>query len=214
MGILQDYKIVVKDGDASQIFESLLGSSTFLDLSYESPSDYVKQYWNLYKKHLLKDDGKKNRNNTNGKIFEYILATLLVREGLVPYFLSAKIAFVPNVVYDITLFSGEIGPISLSAKTSLRERYKQADLESIALKYVHRKARAYLINNKKSESENVREKIKKGHVIGLDDIIFAQSSDFDKLIESLKKFKFCHPGAIEIINSTQMVTGEKASNAC
>jgi hypothetical protein len=207
VGILNDYNIVIGQGVVAQHFESLLGDKTFLDLNYSSPSDYVRQYWKIYQEHQFKVEKNSNNNNSNGKIFECILATLLVREGLVPYFLNAKIAFVPNVVYDITLFSKEIGPISLSAKTSLRERYKQADLESIALKYVHRRAKAYLINNNQGETESVRNKIKSGDVIGLDDVIFAQSNEFNELIQSLKKFNFCHPGSIEIIQSNQMVTG-------
>lgn len=210
MGILNEYNIVLGQGIVAQTFEKLLGTKTFLDVQYQTPSDYVRQYWGAYQLYLQNNTAMgDNNNNQNGKIFECILATLLVRENLTPYFLSAKIAFVPNVVYDITLFSREVGPISLSAKTSLRERYKQADLESIALKYVHRRAQAYLINNHQSESESVRRKIKSGDVIGLDDVVFAQSSELDALIAHLKTFELCHPGTIEIINSNQMVTGQK-----
>jgi hypothetical protein len=214
MGVLNDYNIVIGSGVVSQTFEQLLEGKTFLDVEYKTPSDYVTQYWNAYQSYLQSNAAAgANNNNQNGKIFECILATLLVRENLVPYFLSAKIAFVPNVVYDITLFSREIGPISLSAKTSLRERYKQADLESIALKYVHRRAQAYLINNHAVESESVRRKIKSGDVIGLDDVVFAQSADFDELIAHLKSFELCHPGTVEIVTSNQMVTGKtKVSN--
>jgi hypothetical protein len=207
MGILNDYKIVLGQGVVAQTFESLLGDMSFLDVPYNKPSEYVTYYWNAYQKHKSQLNKAANSNNVNGKIFECILATLFVRENIVPYFLSAKIAFVPNVVYDITLYSKEIGPISLSAKTSLRERYKQADLESIALKYVHRRAKAYLINNDINESKSVRNKIKSGDVIGLDDVIFAQSDDFDQLIQNLKQYELCHPGSIDIIQSNQMVTG-------
>ena len=92
-------------------------------------------------------------------IFEYILATLFVREGILPLYLSAKVAFVPNVIYDLMLFTSERGPICLSAKTSLRERYKQADLESIALKYVHRKALSFLLTLEENEAKSVKKKL-------------------------------------------------------
>lgn len=206
MGMLSDYGVVVGDGKVAKIFECLLGEHTFMTLAYDKPSDYVAQYWSAYQRYA----GEEKSNNANGKIFEYILSTLLIRENLVPYFVSAKIAFVPNVVYDITLFTPEIGPISLSAKTSLRERYKQADLESIALKYVHRRAQAYLITNDLPESKAVKMKIKSGDVIGLDDVIYAQSADFDNLITHLKQFTYCHPGSVEIIQSSQMITGKDA----
>ena len=43
-----------------------------------------------------------------------------------------------------------------------RERYKQADLEAIALKYVHRKALSYLVTLEANEAKSVKAKIKSG----------------------------------------------------
>ena len=71
-------------------------------------------------------------------------------------------------------------------KTSLRERYKQADLESIALKYVHRKALSYLITLDEKEANGVKNKIVSGDVIGLDNVIVATNPEFDELILELK----------------------------
>lgn len=201
MGLLKDCNIVVDGGKASDLFESLLGEINFFEVEYSNPKEYVQTYWTAYQK-----SGKQS-NNTNGKIFEYILCTLLIRENLVPYFVSAKIAFVPNVIYDITLFTNETGPISLSAKTSLRERYKQADLEAIALKYVHRKAKSYLLTNNRAEAELRKKNIKSGDIIGLDDVIYSLSDEMNELITYLKRFTYCHPGSVEVITASQMVTG-------
>jgi hypothetical protein len=49
-------------------------------------------------------------------------------------------------------------PICISAKTSLRERYKQADFEAIALKYVHRKALSFLVTLEENEAKSVKAK--------------------------------------------------------
>ncbi len=55
---------------------------------------------------------------------------------------------------DIVLFKEEKrSPIGISIKTSLRERYKQADLKAVALKYVHRNAENCLISLQSSEVE-------------------------------------------------------------
>jgi hypothetical protein len=174
-----------------------------MEVKYNSPSDYVKIYWDAYTQ--VPD----MNSNLNGKIFEYILATLCVREGILPLYLSAKVAFVPNVIYDLMFYSAERGPICLSVKTSLRERYKQADLESIALKYVHRKALSYLITLEKNEAKGVKAKIKTGDVIGLDDVIVATEPEFDVLITELKSYKFEKPPTVEVISSNQIVTLEK-----
>jgi hypothetical protein len=192
---------IAKDNKAEIVFDSLFYD--FRAVNYNNPSDYIIAYWNAYKNH------KESNNNLNGKIFEYILATLFVREGLLPLYLSAKVAFVPNVIYDLMFYTAERGPICISAKTSLRERYKQADLEAIALKYVHRKAFSYLVTLEENEAKSVKAKIKNGDVIGLDNVIVATSQDFNDLIQDLKIYQFSEPPIVKVIESNQVITVNK-----
>jgi len=202
MGKLNQIGITVgTDTKAEAIFDTLFPN--FFEIQYTKPSEYISIYWNAYSTHPDKN------SNLNGKIFEYILATLFVRENILPLYLSAKVAFVPNVIYDLMLFTSERGPICLSAKTSLRERYKQADLESIALKYVHRKALSFLLTLEENEAKSVKAKIKSGDVIGLDNVIVATSEEFNELIIDLKKYKFSEPPTVKVIESNQIVTEEK-----
>lgn len=186
---------------AEAVFDSLFPS--FLDVKYKTPADYVSIYWRAFQNH------QEGNNNLNGKIFEYILATLFVRENILPLYMGAKVAFVPNVIYDLMFYTTERGPICLSAKTSLRERYKQADLEAIALKYVHRKALSYLITLEENEAKSVKSKIKSGDVIGLDNVIVATSNEFNDLILDLKKFQLSEPPTVKVIESNQIITSEK-----
>jgi hypothetical protein len=204
MGKLNDLSITIgRDNKAELVFDSLLPN--FLEVEYNKPNEYIQKYWNAF---LLQPE----RSNTlNGKVFEYLLATLCVREGILPIYMSAKVAFVPNVIYDLMFYSIERGPICWSVKTSLRERYKQADLEAIALKYVHRKALSYLITLQEDEARSVKAKIKSGHVIGIDDVIVATSEDFNKLIFELKEFKFSEPPTVKVIESNQIITQEKVN---
>ena len=65
---------VGKDNKAEIVFDSLFPS--FLTVKYKKPSDYISTYWEAFKKH------PEGNNNLNGKIFEYILATLFVRENI------------------------------------------------------------------------------------------------------------------------------------
>ncbi|MCB9042948.1 MAG: hypothetical protein R2798_01365 [Chitinophagales bacterium] len=202
MGKLNELSITIgKQNKAELIFDSLFPN--FLEVNYGKPSEYIQKYWNAYTNH------PEGNNNLNGKIFEYILATLCVREGILPIYMSAKVAFVPNVIYDLMFYTSERGPICWSVKTSLRERYKQADLESIALKYVHRKALAYLITLEENEARSVKAKIKSGDVIGLDNVIIATSDEFNKLISELKEFEFSEPPTVKVIESNQIITKEK-----
>ena len=184
-----------------EIFENLFPD--IFAVQYNKPSEYVQSCWEAYIA-----SGNSN-NNLNGKMFELILATLCIRENIIPIYMQAKVAFVPNVDYDLMFYSAERGPICWSAKTSLRERYKQADLESIALKYVHRRALSYLITLNETEAINVKKKIKSGDVIGLDDVTVATNKAFDALVEDLKKFKFERPPTVKVIESSCIVTQYK-----
>lgn len=109
-------------------------------------------------------------------------------------------------------YTTERGPICISAKTSLRERYKQADLEAIALKYVHRKALSYLVTLEGNEARSVKAKIKSGDVIGLDNVVVATSFEFNDLIKELKSFQFSEPPTVKAIESSQIITAGKVKN--
>ncbi|MEQ8421413.1 MAG: hypothetical protein RIB64_15495 [Arenibacter algicola] len=203
--MLKELGIVIgQDTKAGNIFEGLYPN--FMEIPYDKPSEYVSHLWNIY-------EAQPNRNsNLNGKLFEYILASLCIREGILPLYMSAKVAFVPNVIYDLMFYTAERGPICWSVKTSLRERYKQADLESIALKYVHRKALSYLITLNEVEAAGVKIKIKSGDVIGLDNVVIATKPEFDILVAELKTFQFEEPPTVKVIESTQVVTIEKVQS--
>lgn len=201
MSLLQQLGIVKGDGKAAaQAFEAIMPN--FFEVSYERPSDYIKQFWQRY----TKEYGKSNRNQ-NGTVFEYLLATLLLREGLYPLYLSAQVTFVPNVVYDLLIYAKDKGPIVLSAKTTLRERYKQADLEAFALKNVHKNSLALLITLDEQEAERVSRKILQGEVLGLDKVVVATTPDMDELISELKHLTLIEAPQVET------VTGKCVSRA-
>ena len=173
-------------------------SADFTTINAHTPHDYVKNCWNNYTTGC--PNGKRSQS-LNGKIFETIVETCFYREGILPMFLQANVTFVPNVLFDVVLFNGEKNaPIGISLKTSLRERYKQADLEAVALKYVHRNAENYLISLQSDEIDTVKEKLKHGELLGLNHIIAADTGEFDELIVELKKMTFIQPEKVEVVS--------------
>lgn len=183
MGILYNKHLIKnRSSKTASIFEGLFDTVDFEHVQYSSPKDYVKQYWEKY---LSK--GRHN-NSVNGNIFELIIHTLLYRERLIPFYTQANVAFVPNVIFDTILYTPS-RPISLSLKTSLRERYKQADLEAIALQHVHRRAESYLLTLDSEEAESCKAKIRSGDIIGLSKIIDCNTSDIDNLINELHQLQ-------------------------
>jgi len=200
--ILKKINIVRASNKSSKIFENLFEDKTFLDIEYSKPSEYVTTYWNKFK--MIGPQ----TNAINGLIFEYIIATLFVRENILPFYLQAKVAFVPNADFDNLIYSKQFGPISFSMKTTLRERYKQADLEAVALKYVHRKAKCYLLTLDDEEHDSVNIKIKNGDIIGLDKAILCTSTELDDLINYIKSIELSLAGTVDVITCNQIIDNE------
>ena len=190
MGELVNLQIAKNESATTRLFESLIPGNTFLTVEYETPKEYIRKYWRALE--------QTNKTTLHGNIFEFIIYTLLYRENIKPFYTQAKVAFVPNVNFDALLYC-KSAPVSLSLKTSLRERYKQADLEAIALKYVHRKSKCYLLTMDTNEANVQKEKIVSGDIIGLDEIVDCNSEDIDNLIVELKRTRFCASNTIEIV---------------
>jgi len=201
MSLLSKVGIIARSNETADIFERLFPN--FFAISYSTPADYVQHNWDKYL------GSGYTSNARNGRIFEYLLATLFIREELYPLYLSAKVAFVPNVVYDMLFYSTRRGPICVSAKTSLRERYKQADLEAIALKYVHRRALCFLVTLNEAEAASVQEKIRRSEVIGIDEVVVATMPQINEFIVRLRQEEFIEAPSVQVIESGLKVTASK-----
>ncbi len=104
-----------------------------------------------------------------GTWMEYSLIVALKERKRTPLYWQVEFREFRNNFYDIVIFTKEHGPIVLSPKTSLRERYKQADLEGAALRGMFPKSRFYLLSldHDKKHVANVQRKIATGEVKGL-----------------------------------------------
>lgn len=190
MGLLATIGIAKNDTASTASFEQLLGTDTFLTVQYATPQEYVQKYWTALK--------AKNTPTLDGNVFEFIIYTLLYRENIKPFYTQAQVAFVPNVNFDTILYNKAM-PVSLSLKTSLRERYKQADLEAIALKYIYRKSKCYLLTMDTDEANRVKRKIMDGDVIGLDEVIDCNTEDINRLIDILRGIGFITSVQVEAV---------------
>ena len=124
--------------------------------------------------------------DVRGKFFELLIATCLIRNKILPFFWQAQLVFVPLANFDLVVYTEERGPIVLSLKTSIRERYKQAEFEAQAMKDVHRRAKNFLVTMEKDEALSLQSKIDTGVLAGIDEAIVANENSFDRLIEFLK----------------------------
>lgn len=173
--------IAKKETTSTLLFDSLITGETFMSVKYKSPQEYIYQYWQALQ--------KANQPNLHGNVFEYIIYSLLFRENIRPFYTQAKVAFVPNVNFDALLYNRS-APISLSLKTSLRNGYKMADLEAVALRYIYRRSKSYLLTMDTKEANVQKAKILSGDIMGLDAIIDCNTEDINQLIAELKKIQF------------------------
>lgn len=161
------------------------------------PSEFILKYWSIYK-----DSFKDNNKGLNGNVFESLVAITLIRENIMPFYMQANVAFIPNVKYDFIIYNNpEI--ISLSVKTSLRERYKQADLEAVALRYIHRNSESYLITLDKIEAKRIKNN--KSSCMGLNSLILADEEEFNILLQRIKKIKIEISPQVSIVTSNFII---------
>jgi len=167
-------------------------------VSYSKPSQYVDDIWTQVQKSRMS-------STMNGVAFELILACVLIKEDLHPFYMSAEVQFVPNARFDLMFYTHEIGPIVLSAKTSLRERYKQADLESLALRAVYRRSKTFLVTLDENEARGVQSKIHSGDVTSLDRCVVATKPEFDDLIDELHTYKMIQAPVVPIVDKGKLI---------
>ena len=152
-------------------------------IEYKSPHTFIKNAFLKYK------ETYPDNPSINGRIFELLICHALDRERVLPFYYQAFFERIPNVVFDIVFYHPN-SPVVLALKTSLRERYKQSDLEGITLKQVYRKARVYLITLSDKEIKSIKRKIEDGSITGIDSCFLANEKAFDILLKELKRETF------------------------
>lgn len=155
-----------------------------------TPSEFIDTYWKLY------SESNVSNNAMNGTIFENLIIIALGRAGIRNIYYQTELTYVPSAIFDVFLYHPE-GSYALSLKTTLRERWKQADLEALAIKQVHKNVKCFVITLSKDEVRARRNNDKS--YAGLDGFVLANSSEFDILVDELKQKEFQVAGRVPIV---------------
>lgn len=179
---LVDYGIMSESSSRSSLSAQLLLSiqPSLESIEIDQPSKYVEYIWNKAEK-----DERLTRD-VRGKFFELVIASCLIKSNILPFFWQAQLEFVPLANFDLVVYTEERGPIVLSLKTSIRERYKQAEFEAQAMKDVHRRAKNFLVTMEKDEALSLQTKIDSGVLSGIDGVVVANEKSLDELVKLLK----------------------------
>jgi hypothetical protein len=128
-----------------------------------------------------------------GQWLELALLVALKHKGFTPIYYQFELHNVPNATMDVAVFSEKHGPIVLSCKTSLRERYKQAQQEAVATRQAHPRSCSFIVtlDEDKRHIENIRKKIENKEVQAIEGLF--DETNLDKLFELLAKEKLVEP---------------------
>ncbi len=198
---LVDYGIMSESSSKTSLSAQLLLSiqPSLESVAIDQPSKYVEYIWSKAEK-----DQRLTRD-VRGKFFELVIASCLIKSKVLPFFWQAQLEFVPLASFDLVVYTEERGPIVLSLKTSIRERYKQAEFEAQAMKDVHRRAKNFLVTMGKDEAESLHERIISGVLSGIDGVIVANEKPFDELIEMLKSLTIVDAPIFSAIRNPQKI---------
>ena len=195
LGIISD----ASTSKAAHIFEAVVPMYTVEEFRnlFPKPSSFVQMMWDEF--------DTQSDSGIRGKLFEYLISSTLIFSGIQPFYREAQLPLVPNVKFDLIMYEEGRGPIALSVKTSLRERYKQADLEAMALRTVFRHSKTYLITMNAAESVKQQEKLEEGNLAALDQILLATSAEFDVLIADLANRKLVKSPTFDFVSEPEKI---------
>ena len=148
---------------------------------FKTASLYADKMWKLL-------DNAITDNSTRGSAFEFLIAFTLLRENISPFYYQVEFSSIAWAEFDLLIYTKEIGPIVFSCKTSLRERWKQAEFEAQLLKRDFPKSRSFLITMDPNESV-VANKIKNGPKLGLEKVMRPNQPSFDRLMQEIKEYE-------------------------
>lgn len=166
-----------------------------------SASDYIRHYWSKYKS--KPDDYDYEIDDA---VLNELIALTLIGQRIMPFYMQAKVAFIPNATYDFIIYCEDIGPITFSAKVYLSEMYKQADIKTVALKNVHRKSESYLISVNEFQVKARKQRL--DEVMAINDFIYASSHEYDELLDKISEKQIIEAPRVETVSSSSMITAE------
>lgn len=148
-------------GQQAGVVQSAL---SFYEINQDADAHFI-----INEGHAALIDGvpETQKRGVAGSALETLIAITLVKEEIRPFYTQAEVAFVHNAKYDIFLYGEDRTLITLSLKTSFRERWKQADLEAFALAQVYKKCLSICATFDSREANVIKEKIAEGKVFGL-----------------------------------------------
>lgn len=182
--MIQNKKIIDRLKKLS-VYEDCFKNHNLELYSYSDAYNFFDYSWKIYEKfkrtYKLKH-GKEINNGINGQAFEFIFGLILDHENIVIDSYDEEIPNIPLVKPDFVVKKNS-NNFFISLKVSIRERWKQAEWESLKYKKYYTNAISYLLINHERECLSLKKKLP---LLDIDNIYYASSKDINDLVSNLK----------------------------
>ncbi|MDV3201449.1 MAG: hypothetical protein Q8872_01055 [Candidatus Phytoplasma australasiaticum] len=153
--------------------------------------EYMMRHHHLLEQYLINHRyNAQSQKVIRGKINEYLILFYWRNQGIMPLYPQAYLLFIPDIKFDLVLFTKTKRVMAFNFKTCLRDRYKQAVIEGQQLKKLDSRFRFYLLTNDGLETVRLNQKITQGKVSGIDAVINCFSPQADVFIQNLLTEQF------------------------
>lgn len=123
----------------------------------------------------------------DGAIFEALFFASLIGSGINHVLLGVSYAKLPYSTIDAVVYTKHKGPVMISLKTSLRERWKQNDLEFCIIKQIQPGAFCALATMDAKGWRQPARLLEDGKLLGLNDVIDCNMpSQVDRIIDEIR----------------------------
>lgn len=107
----------------------------------------------------------------NGDLFEGLFASAMIGSGLGNFITAAEYDALPYSKVDMVVYTQRSGPVMLSLKSSLRERWKQSDLEFHVAKRINPAIIGVIATMDSDGARQPLGLLNEGQLLGLDRIV-------------------------------------------
>ncbi len=181
-------------GKTGDIYTNIIDTVT-LD---KKPHKTFNSIWSTYENSTVMS------NNLNGRIFEYAICEIFRQYKVGILYYQCKLWSMPHDQFDIVGWVKQAHPIIISCKTSLRERWKQAEMEGRLLKGIFPNTKSYLVTNNENEALAHDDRISRGSSLGIDDVYVARQPKFDDLVLNLCNMDLIESTPIPPLSGTRI----------
>ncbi|WP_373402814.1 hypothetical protein [Candidatus Phytoplasma solani] len=154
-------------------------------------NEYMIKTHNLLNEYLDKNQhNSQSKKVIRGKINEYLILLYFQNKGIINLYPQSYLFFIPDIKFDLVLFTQTKRIIAFNFKTCLRDRYKQTIVEAQQLKKLDTRFEFYLLTNHETETQRLNKKINQGKVQGINQVINLFSDSANKFLQNLLTLEF------------------------